>query len=150
MPCISGNFDPRDGIYHNVIILPVAPAFERNIVNQRLYGFKGLFDTGAQITCISQRVSQQVGLVPRGRGRIVSASEVKETNIYLFRVAFFTGPPSVAPDGKISGSVTNFGPFEGLEIHAEENDDVDVLVGMDILARGQFAVGFDGRYMFCW
>jgi hypothetical protein len=58
------------------------------------------------------------------------------------------GPGDVA--GTVSGNLASFGPFEGLEIHAEEHDDVDVLLGMDVLARGHFSVGFDGRWMLCW
>jgi hypothetical protein len=151
VPCISGNFNPKDGIYHPVVILPVGtPGFNGSeIVGQQLYGFKALFDTGAQITCISQRVAAKLGLVPRGRGNIVSASETTETNIYLFRIGFWL---SMQPglQRTISGAMASFGVFEGLEIHAEPDDDVDALIGMDVLARGNFTIGFDGRYMLCW
>jgi hypothetical protein len=90
-----------------------------------------------------------LSLAPRARGTIVSASETKETNIYIFRVGFLlTMHPSDA--GTSSGNMATFGPFEGLEIHAEPDDDVDVLIGMDVLARGEFSLSFDGRFVFCW
>jgi len=79
----------------------------------------------------------------------VSASEVKETNIYLFNVAFILSSQQDA-QGLVSGNMQIFGPFEGLEVHAEADDDVDVLIGMNIIARGAFHVGFDGRYLFSW
>jgi gag-polyprotein putative aspartyl protease len=152
VPCISGSFNPIDGIYYQVIILPVGKAgFDGpELINQQFHYFKALLDTGAQITCISQRVSERLELVPRGRGTIVSASETTETNIYLFRVGFvMSGVPSTVP-GTFSGNLEVFGNFEGLEIHAENDDDVDVLLGMDVLARGNFSLGFDGRWMLCW
>jgi hypothetical protein len=55
-----------------------------------------------------------------------------------------------AVGGTTSGAMAIFGLFEGLENYAEDDDDVGVLIGMDILARGNFSVGFDGRYVFCW
>jgi hypothetical protein len=148
VPCISGRFNPNDGIYHSVIILPGDTP--ENLVQQNLHGFKALFDTGAQITCISQRVSAILGLVPRGRGTIVSASETKETNIYMFRVGFLMAVRPGDLQGTISGNMQVFGLFEGLEIYADTDDDVDVLIGMDVLARGNFTIGFDGRYILCW
>jgi aspartyl protease len=151
VPCISGSFNPRDGIYYSVIILPidsVRPGI--TLVGQQLFGFKALFDTGAQVTCISQRVAAKVGLVPRGRGTIVSASETTETNIFLFNVGFVMASVPGDGPGTFSGGMSVFGPFEGLEIHSEPSDDVDVLIGMDVLARGEFSIGFDGRFIFCW
>ncbi|MBI2716886.1 MAG: retroviral-like aspartic protease family protein [Rhizobiales bacterium] len=151
MPCLSGSFDPRDGIYYTVTILPVpVPGAVGNVIsNQTLHGFKALFDTGAQCTCVSQRVAEKVGLSPRGRGNLISASEVKETNIYLFNVGFVMSSTQDA-QGKVSGHLQIFGPLQGLEIRAEDSDDVDVLIGMDVLGRGALHVGFDGRFLFSW
>jgi hypothetical protein len=50
--------------------------------------------------------------------------------------------------GLFSGGIQVFGPLQGLEIRAEHDDDVDVLIGMDVLGRGALHVGFDGRFMF--
>jgi gag-polyprotein putative aspartyl protease len=152
VPCISGSFNPNDGIYHPVVILPVGtPGLNTGrLVNLQLHNFKALFDTGAQVTCISQRVADKLQLIPRGRGRIVSASETKETNTYVFYVGFVMTAAPAAAAGGYSGQMNVFGLFEGLEIHAEDDDDVDVLIGMDVLARGNFTVGFDGRYLLCW
>jgi hypothetical protein len=52
--------------------------------------------------------------------------------------------------GLFSGGIQVFGPLQGLEIRAEHDDDVDVLIGMDVLGRGALHVGFDGRFMFSW
>lgn len=90
-----------------------------------------------------------VGLIPRGRGNLVSASEIKETNVYLFSIGFVTSA-SAETDGRYSGSIEIFGPLQGMEIYAEANDDVDVLIGMDVLGHGALHIGFDGRYMFSW
>lgn len=155
MPCLAGSFNPRDGVYYSVVILPFPlPGYALRpagptISDQDLFHFKSLFDTGAQVTCVSQRVPTKVGLTPRGRGTLLSASEVKETNLFLFNVGFVTASQTDA-EGKIFGSMSVFGPLEGLEIHAEDGDDVDVLIGMDVLGHGAFHIGFDGRFMFSW
>jgi hypothetical protein len=155
VPCLAGSFDPRDGIYHGVAIMPyplpgvVAGATVPTISSQSLTVFKALFDTGAHVTCVSQRVALAVGLIPRARRNLVSASEVKETNLFLFSVGFLIGSTPGTP-GTLASSVHVFGPLEGLEIHAEDSDDVDVLVGMDILGYGALHVGFNGQFMFSW
>ena len=141
MPCLAGSFDPRDGIYYGVTITPFPPRGSAEGYktskrpNPAATVFKALFDTGAQVTCVSQRVAAAVGLVPRARRQLVSASEVKETNVFLFNVGLSISTIPGAP-GTMSGGMHVFGPLEGLEIHAEQNDDVDVLVGMDILGYG--------------
>ena len=131
--------------------LPGAPSEDaRPTISKRNFTvFKALFDTGAQVTCVSQRVAAAVGLIPRARRNLVSASEVKETNLFLFNVGFII---SATPGAlwTMSESMQVFGPLEGLEIHAEDNDDVDVLIGMDILGYGALHVGFNGQFMFSW
>jgi hypothetical protein len=151
VPCISGSFNPRDGIYHPIAILPVpVPGLvDGTVQDQTIQIFKALFDTGAQVTCITERAASKVELPPRGRSRLVSASEVRETNVYLFHAAFVL-PDHADQQGSFSGSMGVFGPFEGLEINAESDDDVDVLIGMNIIGRGSFHVGFHGVYTFCW
>ena len=150
MPCLSGSFDPGDGIYHTVVVFPVPVHAQGGVIsNQNLRNCKALFDTGAQVSCVSQRIAQSVGLTPRGRGSLVSASEIKETNVYLFTIGFVMGG-TLNTQGAFSGHLAVFGPLQGLEIFAEESDDVDVLIGMDVLGRGALHVGFDGRFMFSW
>jgi hypothetical protein len=92
-------------------------------------------------------VAALIGLVPRARRNLVSASEVKETNLFLFSVGFTT---SAVPGVAGSGGMHIFGPLEGLEIHAEDGDDVDVLIGMDILGYGALHVAFNGQFTFSW
>jgi hypothetical protein len=155
VPRLAGSFDPRDGIYYGVTITPFptrggAEGYKPSIYpNPAVTVFKALFDTGAQVTCVSQRVAAAVGLVPRARRRLVSASEVKETNVFLFKVGLSISAIAGVP-GTMSGGMHVFGPLEGLEIHAAENDDVDVLVGMDILGYGALHVGFNGQFMSSW
>jgi hypothetical protein len=133
-----------------VIFAVPVPAKEQNIIErQTLHGFKALLDTGAQCSCISQRVAPIVGLTPRGRGLLASASETRETNTFLFNIGF---PMSMSqdPSGLVSGSMQIFGPLRGLEMNVEEEDDVDVLIGLDVLGRGVLHVAFDGRFTFSW
>src|SRR5205807_4906154 len=122
----------------------------RPIADQEPDAFKALFDTGAQVSCISQRVASMVGLSPRGRTMFASASEIKETNVFLFNIGFLHVTRSALFSEGSSSGMFVFGPLQGFEIHAEANDDVDVLIGMDVLGRGAFHVSFDGRFVFSW
>ena len=68
----------------------------------------------------------------------------------MFHVVFVLNAAPDAQSGTVSGAISMFGPLRGLEVFAEDGDDVDVIIGMDILGRGALHVGFDGRYMFSW
>jgi hypothetical protein len=80
---------------------------------------------------------------------LVSASEVRETNLFLFNVGFLHTEPMLSQQGS-SGTMSVFGPLRGLEFHAGPDDDVDVLIGMDVLGRGALHISFDGRFVFSW
>jgi hypothetical protein len=148
VPCLAGSFDPDDGVYHTVVTMPVLPP---GVVRpHQPASFKALFDTGAQVSCVSQRVALTVGLRPRGRTLFASASEVKETNLLLFNIGFIQVVRTALLSEGTSGATFVFGPLQGLEIHAAATDDVDVLVGMDVLGRGALHLSFDGRFIFSW
>ena len=80
-----------------------------------------MWDTGATNTLISPKIVNALGLKPFGKCGISSANGIIETNTYLVHVGI--------PSGSI---VTNVLVLE------DENDDYEVVIGMDIISRGDF------------
>lgn len=80
-----------------------------------------MWDTGATNTLISSKIVKTLGLKPFGESGISSANGIIETNTYLVHVGIPTG-----------SVVTNVLALE------DENDDYEVVIGMDIISRGDF------------
>ena len=97
-----------------------------------------LWDTGATNTCISDNVVKALNLVPTGKGEIHTPSGSKIVNTYLVDIYL---PNKV----KIAGTVVN-----GTDIG---DQGIDLLVGMDIIALGDFAISQYGgvtTFSFCF
>ncbi len=149
MPCLSGRFQYPGGLIIPVVVLPVgAVTGGPAISGQVLHGFSALVDTGATQTCISTKVVNDVGLTPKGKRPMVSASHTVTANTYLFSVGF---PMGIAPDprGTVSGNISIFHAIDGMEFNAG-GAQFDVLLGMDVLSRGSLKIDFDGHFSFCF
>lgn len=88
------------------------------------------WDTGAERTCVSQRVVSELGLEQLGCLRLSSPAGVE-----------------VVPTYKIVLHLPNNTAVVNYEVPLARFDDcdVDVLVGLDVITNGEFAVGFDGE-----
>jgi Aspartyl protease len=150
MPCIAGNFGPA-GILTQVAIFkdkqhiaqlqtagPTAPA--------QLTLYMALLDTGASGTCISPKIVADLNLVPVGKANMISASHVTPANQYFFSVGFPIGLAQT-PTGLMSGNFHVFENITGLEFKPA-GATYDVLLGMDILAKGALTLDFQGRWCF--
>jgi Aspartyl protease len=149
MPCLSGRFQYPGGIIIPVVVLPVSAGAAGNIISgQVLHTFTALMDTGATQTCITTKVVQDIGLTPKGKRGMISASHTVTVNTYLFSIGF---PMGVAPDprGTASGSMFIFHAIDGMELNASGTT-FDVLLGMDVISRGSFKIDFDGHFSFCF
>jgi predicted aspartyl protease len=92
-----------------------------------------IWDTGATSTVVTKKVVNECGLKPIGMAKVHTAGGENVTSVYLISVFL---PNNVVfaslkvTEGKISG-------------------DVDILIGMDIIGAGDFAVtNKDGQTMF--
>ena len=95
---------------------------------------KAQWDTGATNTCISKKVVDDLKLIPTGRKTVHTPSGNAIQNTYLVDIEL---PNNV--------TMTNVMVF-GSEIGAQG---IDVLIGMDIISRGDFAVSnFEGTTKF--
>lgn len=148
MPCLSAKYNPNLGIFLNIAVTPVggvakisealATAVPSQIPSQiQPHLFAALLDTGATKTCISTFAAQQVGLTPIGKRPMTSATHVIDTNLYLADL--------LIPFGKESFFVTG---LEMLEFTAPANAPMQMLLGMDVLARGVLTLSFDGHFSF--
>lgn len=86
--------------------------------------WKGLWDTGASGTCIDQRVVADLNLIPIGKKLISTAAGLKETNTYLVDIGL--------PNRVMIKDV--------LVSCADLCNELDVLIGMDIISLGDFAI----------
>lgn len=97
------------------------------------HDFTAIWDTGATGTVITQKVVDRCGLKPIGRTIVRTAQGEMQTPVYLVNVML---PNKV---GVVNLRVTR-GNFGG---------DADVLIGMDIVGIGDFAItNKDGKTVF--
>jgi hypothetical protein len=92
----------------------------------------GIWDTGATNSVISQKVVDECGLIPTGMAMVHSATESKRCETFL--VGIFL-PNKVV--------------FPSIRVTKGQPKDCDVLIGMDIINQGDFAITHkDGKTMF--
>lgn len=93
-----------------------------------------LWDTGATRTCISLNVAKDLGLIPTGKRNIQTPSGKGVVNTYL-----------------VSITLPNNVHLEDVEVcdSAIGEQGIGVLIGMDIITRGDFSVSnYNGKTMF--
>lgn len=92
------------------------------------------WDTGATGTCISRELVQKLGLQPTGKVRVSTPSGLGVMNKYLINLI-----------------LNNEVRIQNLIVMDSEigKQGIDVLIGMDIISLGDFAVSnYDGRTQF--
>lgn len=97
-----------------------------------LQDFQAIWDTGATSTCISQKVVDMCGLTPTGMVQMHTASGVQNTPVFLICM-------------RLPGGVG----FTPLRVSLVTLTGADVLIGMDVITQGDFALtNAGGRTMF--
>ena len=91
-----------------------------------------IWDTGAEMSSISEKMVQTLGLAPVGRARNYTAGGEIEVNIYVVNILL---PCEVN--------------FVMVPVTGNDLGDADMLIGMDIISQGDFAVtNVDGKTTF--
>lgn len=99
---------------------------------------RGLLDTGATRTCITRKAAARAGLKPQGKVRIGNVSSFEMHNQYAFVLGVWFGSP---------GGDRGFYGFDTiLGVDFKDNDDFDVLIGMDVISRGDLTLLRDGSF----
>lgn len=114
---------------------------QRKLINSAVIEFNGRFipvraqwDTGATGTCISKEIVAQLGLQPTGMINVQTPSGIGTMNKYMVNLI-----------------LNNEVRIMNLVVMDSEigNQGIDVLIGMDIISVGDFAVSnFDGKTQF--
>ena len=147
MPCLwlkhnNSQIFVKVGIIDASIIVDLAGEVPPNLQNHM---FQALVDTGAQITMISKRAADKVGLRPIGMTSIIGVGGVREHRNYLFHVAFVLKRGEVSL-GKMEVDIHMFGDvIEGAEL-SSESEDFDILLGMDVLSKCSLAIEGNGTF----
>lgn len=90
---------------------------------EKSFKFIGLWDTGATGTSVDKRVVQKLGLKPTGKVKVHTASGEDLVDTYIVNVVL---PNNVG----VSTLTVNEATLNGC----------DVLIGMDIISRGDFTI----------
>jgi len=113
----------------------IAQAFNPTVGNVRpqLVQFQAIWDTGATNTVITQNVIDRCGLKPIDITKTHTAGGIRNSNVFLVSLGLPNGiliPVLKVTDGDLS-------------------KDFDVLIGMDIIIQGDFAISnFNGKTTF--
>ena len=99
------------------------PVFQKGIQQPTVRTFKAIWDTGAVGSVISTNVVKALNLKPTGKTRVLHANGDAIVNTYTVNIFL---PNKVA--------------FPSLPVTEGILGDTDVLIGMDIISRGDFSI----------
>lgn len=135
-----------DQIRENQIILIASIAVSQaNVGSRRSY--RALLDTGAQLTMVSDRVVQEVGLQAIGNTQIVPVTgDSVVTEKYRVRVDIPINTPVTSAEGNVTLERTLRGMDMEVARLPYEPRNHDVLLGMDFL-QGFHLTIYGGMYI---
>ena len=116
------NSETIEAIITECRICPPVNVAKGKIPSKVYVSQNAMWDTGATNTLISPKIVKALNLKPFGKSGISSANGLIETNTYLVHVGIPSG-----------GIITNILALE------DDNEDYEVVIGMDIIAQGDFA-----------
>lgn len=112
----------------DAIVTPIAicdvDAFRDGVISSKIFRSQNaVWDTGATNTLISRKVVDVLSLKSFNKVAVSDNKGVAETDTYLVHIALPT-----------NDMVTN------LEVLLTDNEDYDVIIGMDIIGMGDFSL----------
>jgi len=107
----------------NRIIIPVTVVNDKGFKKE----FPGLIDTGATNTCVSLELAQELSLISISVVDSGTAGGKTKANVYVTDLILFQGRVHVPKHKVLSANLT-------------EQPGVEMLIGMDILSSGDFAL----------
>lgn len=110
----------------------ISPAFDPLGTHLPYHRFQAIWDTGATNSVINQRVVDECGLKPIGMARVHNANATHDCEVFLVNIAL---PNAVG--------------FSAHKVTKQQLQSAEVLIGMDIIGLGDFAVtNKDGKTAF--
>jgi hypothetical protein len=120
----------------------VTPVATPTIIDIR--PLRGLLDTGATVTCVTRAVAARVGLKPRGKQRLGNVSSIEIHTAYSFILGVWYEIDEGESQNRTRGYY-GFEPIYGCDF--KDNDDFDVLIGMDLIGQGDFSTTRNGEFL---
>ena len=106
------------------------PAIEKNEINSCLkFKYKAIWDTGATSSAITEKAANQLGLKPISMVKVNTAGGEKLQNVYLVNI--YLPNKVVVPFVNVT---------ECKELSQNNNDNLEVLIGMDVITLGDFSI----------
>ena len=106
------------------------------ITNEHIYQgdntipIRAMWDTGSSETVISCDLAKKLELSPIGKSNIISSGSIFKSNVYNIDLL-------LAEKQRFTLQVT--------ESEQLNNSDMDVLIGMDVISLGDFAISTEGE-----
>lgn len=109
----------------NRIIIPVAITDSGGVTRN----YPGLIDTGATHTCLSAELVAEMGFQPISFTEVDTAGgRIKDVPVYVVELISLCSGRMLFPKHKVT------------QTHLKEQQGVELLIGMDILLQGDFAL----------
>ena len=110
---------------------PIEPGI---IPSKRFFTHNACWDTGAEVTMISTRVVEALGLEPFEHTSLMGIGGDEEVGVYLIHLGL--------PNGYL---------YRNLIVYASDIDDYDVLIGMNLISQSDFFItNIDGNNHFAF
>lgn len=110
--------------------------------------YRGLLDTGADITCVSPRVAKECFLVPRGLTKMTSGVGTYDHPSYLITLGVIC-EKVVDIDGELEVEKTLYQiPGQHSAVEIRPNSWFDLIIGMDIISQHNLAFTKGGGFKF--
>ena len=112
---------------------------------KRLHQCHAMLDTGANASCVSNRLADKMQLTVRGKKEYASVSQMAAADLYRVNINI----PFPPTPGEHKESVT-FRYWNNVEVFGIPGVDqsFDVLLGMDLICHGALHVS-GGQFTFC-
>jgi hypothetical protein len=124
------------------IILPIVVLGAENPADLTFVDALALVDTGATVSGIGPRIITTLGLESHQKRRLVSATEIRMVDYFLFRLGLFAN--AGAPESTPPLLPYIFNDIDGFSWG--QAGDFDVILGMDILRRCDFLIDRAGNW----
>jgi len=106
-------------IQTSCIVFPL----DAQISGKRYYSENALWDTGAEISVISNKIAKELGLVSIGEGELGGIGGDSVSSIYEIHLGL--------PSGEL---------IQGLMVMSDDLQDHDILIGMDVISQCDLAI----------
>lgn len=158
MNSLSGKYDPRIGPLIDSIIFPAKEAQSSSVIPppdklNQLNICRGLIDTGATYTCISQDMVNHLKLKRIGTIPISSATEKKDVDVFFVYIGFGLGfikqETKEGPNLHVK-TLLPLSPVRTPKFFIDKEEDkikrYDLLISRDIICRVNFHMLKNGYY----